>query len=437
MRFLLSIISVLLLFAGCDQDNRQTPLVITSDIDHFWEAYDQIVQTSDSAKQYALLDELFIQKGSPGLKTMMEVKRYTPASYIEAIRDFPKFWASIRANTQQAQTLGREIEGGVAKLKVVYPEMRPAKVYFTIGAFQSNGTALDSLVLIGSELAMADEHTVTAEFTSNMGHLPAYFAGNPIQHIVFLNVHEYVHTQQKTQGGYDLLSQSLFEGVAEFVPVIAGGEASPTPAISYGKAHDQAVQKAFAREMFSPYYHNWIWNDFDNEFEMRDLGYYVGYAIAETYYEAATDKQQAIKDLIELDYANQAEIEAFVEATGYFSQPLAVLKAAFEDSRPEVVSIQPFSNGEQAVQAGVSSLEITFSEAMDGRSRGFDYGPLGENHVLGIQHVLGYSEDRKTIRLEVETEADKVYQVMLTEGFWNEAGIPLKPYIIEIKTAGE
>lgn len=437
MRIFLSILIVLFLFAACDSGKQQPKQVITSDIDHFWEAYDQIVQTSDSAEQYALLDELFIKKGSPGLKTMMTVKRYTAASYIDAIHDFPRFWTSIRPNTQQAQTLGREIEKGVSELKAVYPEMRPAKVYFTIGAFRSNGTALDSLVLIGSELAMADEHTVTAEFTPNMGHLPTYFAGNPIQHIVFLNVHEYVHTQQKTQGGYDLLSQSIFEGVAEFVPVIASGKASPTPAISYGKAHDQAVQKAFAREMFSPYYHNWIWNDFDNEFEMRDLGYYIGYAIAETYYDAATDKQQAIKDLIELDYANQAEVETFVEATGYFSQPLAILKAAFEDSRPEVVSIQPFQNGGQSVKPGISPLEITFSTEMDSRSRGFDYGPLGENHVLGIQQVIGYSEDRKTIRLEIETEADKVYQVMLTEGFWNEAGIPLKPYLIEIKTAAE
>jgi hypothetical protein len=40
-------------------------------------------------------------------------------------------------------------------LKVVYPELRHAKIYFTVGAMRSNGTTLDSMVLIGSEFAMA------------------------------------------------------------------------------------------------------------------------------------------------------------------------------------------------------------------------------------------------------------------------------------------
>lgn len=44
---------------------------------------------------------------------------------------------------------------------------------------------------------MADSKTVTSEYPENLSHLKSYFATNPNEHLVFLNVHEYVHTGKK------------------------------------------------------------------------------------------------------------------------------------------------------------------------------------------------------------------------------------------------
>ncbi len=326
-----AICSFLLVFTWVSLLGQANDNVITSDIDNFWLAYDKISTTKDSATQYNYLNTLFLEKGTLGLKAMMQARRYTPKSYLNAINKHPLFWASIRVNTQKAKTLGIEIEQGVTLLKSIYPTLKPAKIYFTMGAFRSPGTALDGSVLIGAELAMADSTTVTSEFGAQMAHLPAFFATNPIKNIVFGNIHEYVHTQQTAPWGYDLLSQCLLEGVAEFVAVKATGKPSTTPAIAYGKAHDKQIQAKFIPEMFSEdAIENWVWNNTENEFKTRDLGYYVGYAICEKYYRRSRDKKQAIKEMIELDYKNSDAVENFAQKSHYFSVNIKKHKQAYE-----------------------------------------------------------------------------------------------------------
>ena len=80
---------------------------------------------------------------------------------------------------------------------------------------------------------------------------------------------------------------------------------------------------------------------------MRDLAYYVGYAICDSYYNNASDKTKAIKEMIELDYNNETDLIAFVEKSGYFDETLNTYKETFENSRPTVVAIEPFENNEQ------------------------------------------------------------------------------------------
>ncbi|WP_316776496.1 hypothetical protein [Pedobacter antarcticus] len=50
---------------------KKSQSLVTYDIDNFWNAYDKIVSTKDSVKQHAYLDDLYIKKGSPGLKAIM------------------------------------------------------------------------------------------------------------------------------------------------------------------------------------------------------------------------------------------------------------------------------------------------------------------------------------------------------------------------------
>ena len=313
------------LYMACQQPSSSgNTNVFSSDIDLFWTAYDSIRSTNDSLKQAEFLKVLYFDKASVGLHKMRQARNYTDAEYLHAIQNYPEFWDAIRKNTYKAKTVSAEIELGLEQLYELYPNLKPAKIYFTIGALRSNGTTMDSTVLIGSELAFANAQTPTHELPNYLSHLGSYFKTDPGQHSVFLNVHEYVHTQQSTTIGYNLLAQTVLEGAAEFVAEKALQIASPNPQIAYGRTNDAKIKAAFEQEMFSPLVYNWIWNSEDNIFGMRDLAYYVGYKICEDYYNQASDKNTAIKTMIELDYNHE-------DSFGCLCRTIWVFQETFND----------------------------------------------------------------------------------------------------------
>lgn len=440
MKKLVPLIGLFLFSWSCDQDLGSQNIVST-DISNFWEAYDAIKASRDSADQYHLLDSLYFQKGSAGLKAIRQVRNYSAQDYIEAIHKYPAFWRSIREKTLQTNSITSSLQEGVKGLKALYPEVKPAKIYFTIGALRTNGTTLDSMVLIGSELAFADRETPSQEFPSELSYLRSYFETEPFKNLVFLNIHEYVHTQQKSTIGRILLAQTIIEGVAEFVAEQALATPSPNPQIEFGLKHDSAIKAKYQREMFSPYFYNWLWNSADNEFGMRDLAYYVGYRICKEYYHQAENKSKALKEMIELDYNDESALLSFVERSTYFDKPLLDHKSDYEARRPQVRQVYATDKkGEvlENVNPETSQISIEFSEAMDQRFRNFNYGPLGQEASLRIEGLISWSENGKTLCLEIgELKPGHRYQLILGEGFRNLEGIALKEYLIDFETSLE
>lgn len=407
--------------------------IVTEDIANFWTAYDKVRSTQDSALQLKYLQTYYLDKGTPGLSGIIRARRYSAEEYISAVNKYPRFWNSVRKNTQEVSTYAQRIQEGINGFKALYPDYKDAKVYFEIGVFRTPGTTIDGMVLIGAEMAMTNENTDVSEFPPALDYFKNYTKLNPVDDLAFLNIHEFVHTQQNAPWAYDLLSQSLFEGSAEFIAELASGQPSIQPAIAYGTQNDIEVKEAFIKEMFSPHYYNWIWNSANNKFNTRDLGYYVGYAISKKYYEQSRDKKLALKKLIELDYTKPRRIEEFVEATGYFVQPIKSYKEAYEASRPRITSIIGIDQNHQTVDPNLSSFTITFSEEMDKRFMGTLLGELGEEGFPEITKVT-FAEDGKSANYQVKLVAETAYELVFGDNFRNRRAIPLKPMTLKFKT---
>ncbi|WP_271407409.1 gliding motility protein GldB-related protein [Tenacibaculum soleae] len=437
MKKTISITLLIFTFWRCDKKVNDSNLnIITSDITNFWKAYDKITSTQDSILQYKYIDSLYFKNGTAGLSGIRQARNYTSQDYINSINNYPKFWTSVRENTLKTKMYVSELNQGIEKIRKIYPELKPARIYFTIGALRTNGTTIDSLVLIGSELAMSDKNTIASEFQGDLGKgRRKYFDSNPIDNLVLLNIHEYVHTQQNEQVD-NLLSYTLREGIAEFVSVIAMEVPSAAPAINYGKQDDK-VKKKFEEEMFyGNNIHHWLWSDFPNEFKTRDLGYYIGYAIAEINYNKAKDKQSAIKEMIELDYTNETQIEDFVNRTNFFSTPLDKLYQIFENKRPTVVRVKQFENKAQNISPKTKEITIEFSQPLNGHHTSVDFGNLGQDAFpKGTLSGRNWGKDNTSWTIPVELEPNKKYQIFITNNFRTEEGIPLKPFLIEFKTS--
>ncbi|SFS17785.1 hypothetical protein SAMN05216570_3653 [Dyella sp. OK004] len=294
------------------------PTVSSLDIGHFWEAYDAAVKVDDPAQQRAILQRLYIDRGTPGLQAFMQAKNYTAQSYVDAIRTYPRYWASIRSHTLRAPSAIASLEPELRKFQAIYPELRPASIYFAIGALKSGGTTQGDKVLIGAELATGDESVDISEMPPKMQTwLTGYFRSRPFDNMVLLTVHEFVHTQERGPG-QNLLGQAVYEGVADFVAEQVTGRKPQLPYIEYGPKNDSAIKAAFVKDMEDEDTSGWLYNNTNNPFGVRDLGYYVGYAISQAYYQQAPDKHAAIKQMIELDFADKKAVKTFVDKSGYF-----------------------------------------------------------------------------------------------------------------------
>ena len=332
----------------------------------------------------------------------------------------------------KVKSLYPKINSNIQKLKKVYPELKPSIIYFGVGAFRTNGTVQGNKLLIGSELSLADKTTLVNELPT--WRQPFYKTQNPFYEIPLLCTHEYIHTQQK-ELVESLLYMCLYEGVAEFVSCKVTGTKSDAPAIEFGKANQKIVIEKFVSDLFlMDNKYNWMWGENRNELKVRDLGYYIGYEICERYYNLSKDKKKAIKELIELDYNNDKEVERIVDLAKLLPKTISELIEDYEKNRPKVVSISPFQNGSKDVKSGVTKITITFSEPLNGINAGIDFGPLGGDFCPKISSGRTWSEDKKSWTIEAELLPNKHYQFLIPNTFRLANGMRLKSYLIDFIT---
>ena len=164
------------------------------------------------------------------------------------------------------------------------------------------------------------------------------------------------------------------------------------------------------------------------------MGYYIGYEICERYYNLSKDKSKAIKELIELDYTNEKEVQRIVDITKLLSKSLEELYNDYEKQRPTVIKLTPFENGSQEVKSGLTKIKIIFSEPLVRYNTGLDYGPLGQDYFPKIKPERVFGEDGKSWTFEADLKPNQHYQILISNNFRKENGVRLKPFLIDFKT---
>jgi len=87
--------------------------IFTSDIDNFWVAYDSIQTTNDFSKKLNFINQLYIEKGTKGLKALMKSKDYNDTLYLKVIDEYPNFWKSVRPNTLSVKNKTEELNTAI------------------------------------------------------------------------------------------------------------------------------------------------------------------------------------------------------------------------------------------------------------------------------------------------------------------------------------
>jgi hypothetical protein len=260
----------------------ETAVVSTADVSLFWHAYDQWKTAANSApdRLASILDRDYIKKGSQGLRDFIPQRIIDSDALAKMILKDPKYYETVRANTEKMQSFVPEIRKGFERLKEIYPDAIFPPVYFVIGRRNSGGTDSDNGLIIGAEM-FSD--------TGSRVHL---------NEVVCIVIHELIHYQQQARGG-DLTTQVMKEGAADFIAELITGNQIDEDIKPYGDSHEEELWKKFQEDAKSNDLRPWLYNGGD---EKRagppDLGYYMGYKICQSLYEISPDKGAALKAII-------------------------------------------------------------------------------------------------------------------------------------------
>ncbi len=186
-----------------------------------------------------------------------------------------------------------------SKLKEIYPEAVFPDIYFVIGRMSAAGTVSDKGLLIGVDMFGKNGNAPTDELGA--WHKAVVSSADRLPYIV---AHELIHYEQKNVDDATLLARALGEGVPDFVAELIAGDTINPHLHKYANPLEKELWLEFKKEMNGTNDGNWLYQGDKAVNRPADLGYWMGYKIAENYYKNAKDKKQAVKDMLEIkDFA--------------------------------------------------------------------------------------------------------------------------------------
>jgi len=266
--------------------------IVTSDIELFWRVYDRLQSSSNPE---TLIENEYFQKGSSGLQDFIFARIHSPAALWKTINQRPKYYAAIRPETLRIKDMAPRIRSSFRKMKELYSDSTFPDLYFLIGRMNSGGTTGPSGLLVG-----ADMFGKGLVFPADELDEWLRTAVDTVSNIPYTVAHELIHYQQKTEGK-TLLAAAIQEGSADFIGELISGDALNKEVRAYGLQHEKELWAQFTKEMHGTDTSHWLYEGKVTNGRPADLGYFIGYRIAEAYYNQSPNKKKAIAAVLNED----------------------------------------------------------------------------------------------------------------------------------------
>jgi hypothetical protein len=271
------------------------PVVQIEDVELFYNVYD-----SASGRPGAdVLQRDYIDAGSDGLRTFFSQRRTTAERLAQAIASRPEIYTKGRNCLAALPRAKQRLQVALSKLADIYHEASFPPVTIAVG--RGRPVAIggpETGIQIGLEALCAVD----------------FFHANLEDRFVYVIAHEFVHVQQSStlaeREDLTVLERSLLEGAAEFVAELMSGDVAYAHLRERVAGKEAEIETAFQADMDSRDFSKWL--DNTGSYPNPDLGYWTGYRIVRAYYQRASDKQQAIRDILQMTDAH-----AFVDASGW------------------------------------------------------------------------------------------------------------------------
>lgn len=262
--------------------------IITRDVVNFWEAVDSLKSKKDTTQ---IFQTLVIDRATKEFKVFIKKWNIKAENYKVQIKRYPDFYRTLRENTIRLINSHDSIITIVNRFHNMYPGFVAADICIGFGNFSTGGnieiTNAGNYVYIGLEYHGLDSSTITDELSPA---IKDYVSRSNFFRTI---IHELVHIQQNTHGqkvqkstsGNLLMHRILREGIPDFIAQLVVKEGNNGNYFKYGIEHEEELQLKLKNELKSK--GNGIWfggADYIFINMPRDLGYFMGNRIANSYY---------------------------------------------------------------------------------------------------------------------------------------------------------
>lgn len=271
------------------------PEIHTEDVDRFYKIY-------DAAGGHPTADQLqrdYIDAGSEGLHNLAKLRNVTGVRIADTLSKHPEVYSSARRCLTVLPRVRERVDAALRALVRLYPQARTPPVTIAVGRGKPVGVGSPVTGLqIGLEALCGAE----------------WMNPNVEDRFVHVIAHEYAHVQQVAALVDDehptVLERSLIEGAAEFVAELTSGKTGYSHFAALTKGREKQIETAFVADVDQTELSRWV--DNSTMEKGNDLGYWVGYRIVKAYYRRAPDKQQALREILEL-----TDPKAFLAKSGW------------------------------------------------------------------------------------------------------------------------
>ncbi|UJB20754.1 MULTISPECIES: DUF2268 domain-containing putative Zn-dependent protease [Lysobacter] len=278
---------------------QRGPEIRIDDVTRFYALYD----ATGGHPTVEQIQNDYLAKGTQSLSEFAAARRVTAQRIAEQLASDPAMYENAKQCLTALPAVKRRLVATFRKLSSLYPQARFPPVAIVVGRGKPVGITNPAGVTIGLEaLCSAD-------------------VMNPNREDRFVHViaHEYAHIQQRAPTDFEkgdpnatVLRLAMAEGVAELIAQITSGNVANARHAEWMRGKEAQIEGRFVREMDGTDLSDWFFNYRKGSDEPYDLGYWVGYRIAKSYYLRADDRKAALKRLIELD-----DPKAFLAQSGW------------------------------------------------------------------------------------------------------------------------
>jgi hypothetical protein len=215
------------------------------------------------------------------------MRKITGNRVAETLTTHPEIYSDAKRCMVVLPRVRQRLEVALRNLGELYPDAKFPPVTIAVGRGKPVGVGSPvSGVMIGLEALCATN----------------WLNPNVEDRFVHVIAHEYAHVQQVRALVDDehptVLEGSLIEGAAEFTAELISGDISSFQFKALTKEQEREIETAFVADEDKADLSDWLYNGTLEK--PGDRGYWVGYRIVKSYYEHATDKRQAFREILQM-----------------------------------------------------------------------------------------------------------------------------------------